>query len=269
MPVISPKPVTQSGTVTPRHLAEWTTDGVIMDSGIPASGVTGGLVVTDGTHTVNNVGTVDFTDGAVVTQLGTGIAGVSIGLVLTDGTTTVSNVGTVDFLSNATISSLGTGTAGVEINVSTSPITVTDGITTISNVTTIDYTYGAIVTAGSSSAIADIAINDASFRMQLQWSFGAVVSNGVGYFCYAMPYDGTIDFLTYFTGNDSFVVAVAINGVPVTGLTGITVNSSTPLSATATANNVFSAGNKVTGTISSTSGSPTNALLMLIATWTK
>ncbi len=105
-------------------------------------------------------------------------------------------------------------------------------------------------------------------RMQLQWISGFVVIDTTGWFCFDPPYDGTIDSLTYFAGNDSFDVEVDINGSPVTGLTGITVNSATPATSVATAANTFLAGQPITGVISGTTGSPTQALLSLAVTWT-
>jgi hypothetical protein len=105
-------------------------------------------------------------------------------------------------------------------------------------------------------------------RMQLQWVTGAIVIDGTVWFCFDPPYDGTINSLTYFTGNDSFDVSVEIAGTPVTGLSSVAVSSSTPSTTDATGDNVFLAGNPVTGVISGTTGSPTDALLSLNVTWT-
>lgn len=105
-------------------------------------------------------------------------------------------------------------------------------------------------------------------RMQLQWVTGAVVINGVIYFCWDPPFDGTINSLTYFVGNDSFTLEVDIAGSPVTGLSAVAVNSPTPITTNATAANTFTAGQPVTGIITSTTGNPTQVLLSLNITWT-
>lgn len=103
-------------------------------------------------------------------------------------------------------------------------------------------------------------------RMQAQWVSGAVVQNTTVHW-YDVPYNGTINSLTYFTGVGSFVVAIQINGVSVTGLSAITVNNTTAATATATAANTFTAGQRITALITGATTSPTNALLSLNATW--
>jgi hypothetical protein len=104
-------------------------------------------------------------------------------------------------------------------------------------------------------------------RMQAQWVSGAAVSNDTVYFVYDAPYNGTINSLTYFTGNGSFTVAVQINGTNVTGLSAIAVSSATPATATATAANTFTAGQRITAVVTAATGSPTDAVLSLAATW--
>jgi hypothetical protein len=104
-------------------------------------------------------------------------------------------------------------------------------------------------------------------RMQTQWVSGAAASNGTAYFVYDAPYGGTINSLTYFTGNGSFTVAVQINGTNVTGLSAISVSSATPATATATAANTFTAGQRITAVVTGATGSPTDAVLSLAATW--
>jgi hypothetical protein len=103
--------------------------------------------------------------------------------------------------------------------------------------------------------------------MQAQWVSGAVVANDTLYFVYDAPYGGTITGLTYFTGNGSFTVNVQINGVSVTGLGAVAVSSSTPATATATAANTFTAGQRITAIVTGATGSPTDAVLSLAATW--
>jgi hypothetical protein len=104
-------------------------------------------------------------------------------------------------------------------------------------------------------------------RFQAQWVSGAVVSNDTIYFAYDAPYGGTITALTYFTGAGSFSVAVQINGTNVTGLGAVAVSSATPATATATAANTFTAGQRITAVVTSATGSPTDAVLSLAATW--
>jgi len=104
-------------------------------------------------------------------------------------------------------------------------------------------------------------------RMQAQWVSGAVVANDTIWFAYDAPYAGTINSMTYLTGAGSFTVAVQINGVSVTGLGAIAVSSATPATASATAANTFTAGQRITAVITAATGSPTGAVLSLAATW--
>lgn len=103
-------------------------------------------------------------------------------------------------------------------------------------------------------------------RLQAQWVGGAIATNGTIYFVYDAPANGTINALTSLTGNGSFSVAVQINGTNVTGLSAVSVGT-TPATATASAANVFTAGQRITGVISGATGSPTDALLSLAVTW--
>jgi hypothetical protein len=106
-----------------------------------------------------------------------------------------------------------------------------------------------------------------SAKLQAQWVTGAIVANDTVYLAYDAPYAGTINALTYFTGNGSFSVAIQINGTNVTGLSAVSVSSATPATATATAANTFTAGQRITAVITSATGSPTDALLSLAVTW--
>ncbi len=103
-------------------------------------------------------------------------------------------------------------------------------------------------------------------RLQAQWQNAATVSDDTIWW-WDMPYGGTINTLKYFTGNGSFTVTWQINGVTVTGLSGVAVSSSTPATATATAANTFPAGANVSVVITGSTGSPTDALLSLAVTW--
>jgi hypothetical protein len=103
--------------------------------------------------------------------------------------------------------------------------------------------------------------------MQLAWDTPAVVANDTVYFVYDAPYNGTINSLTYFTGAGSFTCNVQINGTSVTGLGAVAVSSATPATATATAANIFTAGQRIGVVITAATGSPTDALLSLAVTW--
>jgi hypothetical protein len=98
-----------------------------------------------------------------------------------------------------------------------------------------------------------------------QWVLGTVAANGDFYFAYKAPYAGTVNSLDSLSGTGTFTLAVKINGTNVTGLSAVAV--STAANTAATAANTFSAGDTITGTISSASGSPTDAVLSLNVTW--
>jgi len=104
-------------------------------------------------------------------------------------------------------------------------------------------------------------------RLQAQWQNAAVVSDDTVWLAYDAPYAGTVNSLTYFTGNGSFSVAVQIDGVSVTGLSAVAVSSATPATTNATAANTFVAGQRITAVITAATGSPTDALLSLAVTW--
>ena len=104
-------------------------------------------------------------------------------------------------------------------------------------------------------------------KLQAQWVTGAVVTNDTVWLAYDAPYNGTVNALTYLTGNGSFSVAIQINGVSVTGLSAVAVSSATPATTNATAANTFTAGQRITAVITAATGSPTDALLSLAVTW--
>jgi len=104
-------------------------------------------------------------------------------------------------------------------------------------------------------------------RLQAQWINAAVVGNDTVWLAFDVPYAGTVNSLTYFTGNDSFTVAIQINGTNVTGLSAVTVNSATPAVVGASGANTFSKGDTITAVITGSTGSPTDALLSLAVTW--
>jgi len=104
-------------------------------------------------------------------------------------------------------------------------------------------------------------------KLQAQWVTGAIVANDTVWLAYDAPYAGTINSLTYFTGNGSFSVAIQINGTNVTGLSAVAVSSATPATTNATAANTFTAGQRITAVITAATSSPTDALLSLAVTW--
>jgi hypothetical protein len=104
-------------------------------------------------------------------------------------------------------------------------------------------------------------------RLQAQWQNAAVVSDDTVWLCFDTPYAGTVNGLTYFTGNGSFNVSIQLNGVPVTSLGAIAVLSATPATTAATGLNTFSAGQRITAVITGSTGAPTDALLSLAVTW--
>lgn len=124
---------------------------------------------------------------------------------------------------------------------------------------------GATGASGATGATGPSAPN--FVRMQLQWTSGATVQDDTTYFVFDPPYDGLINSLTYFTGSDSFTVAVQIAGTPVTGLSAVTVNSSTPATTNASGANAFTAGQPVACVVTGTTGTPTDVLLSLSVTW--
>jgi hypothetical protein len=104
-------------------------------------------------------------------------------------------------------------------------------------------------------------------RLQAQWQNAAVVSDDTVWLCFDTPYAGTINGLTYFTGNGSFIVSIQINGVAVTSLGAIAVLSATPATTAASGFNTFSAGQRITAVLTGSTGAPTDALLSLAVTW--
>ena len=104
-------------------------------------------------------------------------------------------------------------------------------------------------------------------RLQAQWVNAAAVSDDTIWLCFDTPYAGTVNSLTFFTGNGSFNATIQINGVTVTGLNAVAVSSATPDTEDATAANTFPEHAAVTVVITGSTGSPTDALLSLAVTW--
>ncbi len=101
--------------------------------------------------------------------------------------------------------------------------------------------------------------------MQAQWVLGTIILDGDFYFAYKALYAGTVTSLDSFSSTGTFTVNVKINGSSVTSLSAVAV--STAANHAATGANTFVAGDTITGTISSASGSPTDAVLSLNVTW--
>lgn len=126
---------------------------------------------------------------------------------------------------------------------------------------------GTVVTLGTGLALnAGTLTARQSARMQISWASGAVVTNDTVYFVYDAPYPGTINSMTHFCTTGSFTVAVKIAGTNVTGLAAVSPTS-TPTTTNATAANAFTAGQIISGVITSAASSPTDALLSLNVTW--
>jgi hypothetical protein len=162
------------------------------------------------------------------------------------------------------VTSLGTGialTAGVlSVNFTIPPQQWQAGtVTTLGS--------GLVLVGNTLTATAGAVTPRNAARMQLAWDTGAIVANDTVYFVYDAPYAGTINSMTYFTGAGSFTANVQIAGTSVTGLGAVTISSATPATATATAANTFTIGQRIGVVITSTTGSPTDALLSLNVTW--
>jgi len=82
---------------------------------------------------------------------------------------------------------------------------------------------------------------------------------------------GTVVSARYYTngsGSPSFVFAVNIGGTPVTSLSAVTVNSSTPATTNATGANTFTSSSSLTLVVSSVSGTPNQALVEVVISTT-
>jgi hypothetical protein len=79
---------------------------------------------------------------------------------------------------------------------------------------------------------------------------------------------GTIVSLRAVVGGSagSITATVNINGTPVTSITGVTVNSSSTQTFTATGANAFAVGNTITLVLAIASGAPAGAIFTLVVT---
>lgn len=106
-----------------------------------------------------------------------------------------------------------------------------------------------------------------SGRILVQWTGGAVVVNGVGYFCLQAPYAGQIVGVSALCPTGSFTLEVQLAGSPVGGLSAIAVSGAlTETDATGT--NEFTIGQTLGFTVSGATSSPTNAAIELLVNWT-
>lgn len=126
---------------------------------------------------------------------------------------------------------------------------------------------GAAGATGAQGATGPTGPERSAVVMEIQWNYGAIVTNDTVYFVYKPPYPGTVGALTYFCDTGSYSVNVQINGVNVTGLTSLSVSSSTPATASASGANTFSIGQPITAVITGATGSPTDSVLSLAVTW--
>jgi hypothetical protein len=131
-------------------------------------------------------------------------------------------------------------------------------------------TGGTNTTQIATTAFVTSAVNIlTSNQYTLQWTGGAVVTNGTYYYSLSAPYPGTIISATYITAaSTSFIANVQIAGTSVTSLSAVTVSSATAATTTATAANTFTAGQTITLIITSATSSPTNAVFGLLVTVT-
>jgi len=163
-----------------------------------------------------------------------------------------------------------TATASSQVHVigGTDVLTLTNTDAILTKPLTLPNTAPSAPTHAASKAYVDgqitVARNNA--RLQVQWT-NSNVSDDTVWLSYDTPYSGTINSLTYFTGNGSFNVAIQINGISVTGLSAVAVSSATAATVNATAAKTFTAGQRITALITGSTGSPTDALLSLNVTW--
>lgn len=134
-------------------------------------------------------------------------------------------------------------------------------------------TNGGLLTATAPitiSAAGLIALGTEPFAMTWFADALTTVHNDTYPFIQTWPFtnSGTIDTVTYYTGgtsSPSFSLSIQINGTPVTGCTGITVNSATPATATCSAAKTITSGQKLTAVVSAAAGAPASALIQINA----
>lgn len=121
------------------------------------------------------------------------------------------------------------------------------------------------------NVVADTAASSVTARdvgaISVPWGPGSVVQDGTYEIMYKLPYAGTITSMDYYAGTGSFSVALKLNGTNITGLSAVSVASSTPANTAASAANTFAASARLTAVITGTTGSPTPAMLFVNVTW--
>jgi hypothetical protein len=162
--------------------------------------------------------------------------------------------GTVNGLTSVTASSplAGAGTSG-------SPLTCTTCLTST--------TGGALaVTAPLQLSGSTLSLASVPGAALVQWPSNTTVTADTYYYALAWPWaSGTISSVSYATGgtSPSFSIAVQVNGASVTGCSGITVTSATAATATCTAANSVTRGQKVVLAVSAVSGTPNAAQVQI------
>lgn len=100
----------------------------------------------------------------------------------------------------------------------------------------------------------------------VQWPSNTTVTADTYYYALSWPWaTGTITGVTYATAGTtpSFSIAVQVNGASVTGCSGLTVTSATAATATCTAANTITRGQKVVLAVSAVSGTPNAAQVQI------
>ena len=103
---------------------------------------------------------------------------------------------------------------------------------------------------------------------QLSWpsAAGAIVTNGLYQLSLSWPWPvGSVISMTCETANGSFVAAVQINGVAISGLGAVLVNTPSPATSLPGVNELV-LGNSLTLLVSAATGSPTDATVQVAFT---
>lgn len=183
----------------------------------------------------------------------TGIGTLGATTLNVSGTATIGTLAGVTTLSLTTLTVTGAATVGTTLG-------VTGAITGSSTLTVTGAIAGGSVTSGGVAVLTSTKPTPT-----FSWGGGAVVLAGTYVFTGYAGRAGTVDALTYNVGTagGSFAANVRINGTSVTGLSAVTVNSSTTASTSASGANTVAAGDRIDVVLSSLSGSPTDAFLTL------
>jgi hypothetical protein len=98
------------------------------------------------------------------------------------------------------------------------------------------------------------------------WASSSSVYSGTFTFTQFAPSAGTVSSLEAIVGNNGGAITTTVNidGSPVTGINGVTVNSGTTQSFAATADNAYSEGSVITLVLVIASGAPAGAVFTLL-----